>query len=474
MANESAQTTMEMWTPSSWETKPDPYRIVYRDGQATEAILDKLVKLPGLVTKAEVSDLKIALREVALGKAFIWQGGDCAELFDYCEDGLIQARIRLLLQLGMIFSQMTQVPTLLLGRMAGQYGKPRNGLTETIEGVEVPKFYGDNINSYDVRKREPDPERMLLAYFHSSSTLNHVRSTLTSEGANCYRALDWELGPITDKRIESTYKNVVADINDGLMSARSQPRNIPFIFTSHEGLFLRYEQALTKPWSPKNMPQSSTTPRNYKPARTRWFNSSAHFIWIGDKTRQLGGAHVEYFRGLENPIGIKVGPSIATEELVQLLHIVNPEKEVGKVTLITRLGEGRVGDILGNLIKAVQGSGHTVIWQCDPMHGNTRITSAGIRTRSFSSIVNELLTTMGIHKEHNSYLGGVHIEMTPDDVVECVGGNEGWTDGQLGTRYCTKCDPRLNKKQSLEIAFLVANHYHTCMDDTTSFSKARL
>jgi 3-deoxy-7-phosphoheptulonate synthase len=253
---------------------------------------------------------------------------------------------------------------------------------------------------------------------------------------------------------------------------------IPFIFTSHEGLFLHHEQALTKPWKPLTTPEVLPSPHKSarKEARdTRWYNGSAHFVWIGDKTGQLEGAHVEYFRGLENPIGIKVGPSMEANELIQLLDIVDPHKEVGKVTLITRLGVDRVARTLGCLIKAVQGSGHVVIWQYDPMHGNTRISSTGIRTRSFSSIVHELTSTMNIHKQHDSRLGGVHLEMTADSVIECVGGSDGTTDGDLGGQdYTTKCDPRLNKRQALELAFLVADHYRDLTSGVKPYPRLKL
>lgn len=343
---------------------------------------------------------------------------------------------------------MMKVPTVLIARIAGQYGKPRNGMSEVVDGVEVPKFHGDNINGYEVRDREPDPQRMLSAYLYASSTMNSIRNLLSFEGGIGHSGFDWGRLVLDNKEMNEVYVNTVAK----LLAENSDPiGTTPFVFTSHEGLFLHYEEALTKPWRLENTRDPNEP--------TKWFNSSAHFVWIGDKTRQLDGAHVEYFRGLENPIGIKIGPSIKIDEIFPLLEILNPEKEIGKVTLITRLGEDKVPEILGELIETVKGSGHTVVWQCDPLHGNTRNTSDGIRTRSFESILNEVIMTMDIHQEHGSHLGGIHLEMTPDDVVECVGGSEGWTDSQLGGKYLTRCDPRLNGMQALELGFRVALHY---------------
>jgi 3-deoxy-7-phosphoheptulonate synthase len=453
------------WSPSSWSAKPNPYRITYQDEQLAKKILGKLEKLPSLVSRVEIVRLKQALAEVALGNAFVWQGGDCAELFDYCEESAIEARIKLLLQMSMIFTHITHKPVVRIGRMAGQYGKPRNGLTEIHNGIEIPKFHGDNINSYDVRKREPDPTRMLLAYFHSSSTLNYIRLRLDS-GLDEYSGLDWELDHFANGSDMSRYRDTVTSIAASTSNRETGTGHHAHmlatqhgLYTGHEGLFLHQEQAMTRqlgnPMSPSKL--HTLAEQSYEEdISNKWYNMSAHFIWIGDKTRQLDGAHVEYFRGLENPIGIKVGPSMKTEELIQLLDLVDPMKEIGRVTLITRYGMGHVSSLLGSHIDAVKASGHVVVWQCDPMHGNTRIASNGMRTRSFSHITSELLSSMRIHREHGSHLGGVHLELTADAVVECVGGSEAWTDEDLGDNYTTKCDPRLNKRQALELAFMVA------------------
>jgi len=456
------------WSPSSWVAKPNPYQIIYQDEQLTKEMLEKLGKVPSLVSRMEIVKLKQALAEVASGKAFVWQGGDCAELFDYCNEPAIEARVKLLLQMSIIFTHITHKSVVRIGRMAGQYGKPRNGLTELYNGVKIPKFHGDNINSYDVRKREPDPTRMLMAYFHASSTLNYIRLRLYS-GLDDYSGLDWELGHFAEHSVMSRYRDTVTSIAASVANCKAGTINYAHklatqygLYTSHEGLFLHQEQAMTRQWEAPTSSSKLHTPAEQSCEEVideKWYNMSAHFLWIGDKTRQLDGAHVEYFRGLENPIGIKVGPSMKTEELIQLLDIVDPMKEIGKVTLITRYGMDHVSSLLGCHIDAVKASGHVVVWQCDPMHGNTRTASNGMRTRSFSHIASELLLSMRIHMEHGSHLGGVHLELTADAVVECVGGSEAWTDEDLGANYTTKCDPRLNRKQSLELAFMVAEFY---------------
>ncbi|KAF2262035.1 3-deoxy-7-phosphoheptulonate synthase [Lojkania enalia] len=444
----------EMWSPSSWQSKPNPYPITYEDQALAHEVLDKISRLPALVTEAEVSILKSALREVALGKAIIWQGGDCAELFEYCNEETVLGRIKMLSQMGQQFTQQTNIPSLLIGRIAGQYGKPRNSLTEILNGVEVPKFYGDNINDSNPLKREPNPLRLTEAYFYSSATLNRIRAALSAQPPPSIQGTGFGQDRVQDE--------------DGLSPSslwcqfvQSPPgiSSTPPIFTSHEALYLQYEQAMTRPWGPEvngtmHSRRGEKVASSSKPGR--WYNSSAHFVWIGDKTRQLDGAHVEYFRALENPIGVKLGPSVKSNELIRLLDILDPQKETGKVTLITRLGSDRVYDILGNLIDSVQRSGHCVVWQCDPMHGNTRTSESGIRTRDMLRIFNEIRTSLEIHRQHGSWLGGIHLEMTPDDVVECTGGIEGWVDADLGPAYKTKCDPRLNESQSMEIVHAVA------------------
>ena len=465
------------WTPSSWTTKPIKQDVVYDDRDAVKKALAKLERLPPLVTPSEIVKLRTSLRDVALGKAFLLQGGDCAELFDYCEENTIESKIKLLLQMSLVLIWGANKPVVRIARMAGQFAKPRSSPTEMYDGREIPSFRGDILNGYDVDERTPDPQRLVDAYMHSAATLNFIRASLDSGIADLHRPLDWELGHVKEEQIKAQYTRIVDSITESLrfmhtVGADSTASGLETVdlYTSHEGLLLEYEQSLTRrlrhPHQP--LPESlafKSQPNGHfegpKPVSDGkgWYNTSAHFLWIGDRTRQIDGAHVEYFRGLENPIGIKVGPTMISSELVSLLDTVNPSKFIGKVTLITRYGEHRIASLLPGHIDAVRKSGHVVVWQCDPMHGNTKSTPSGVKTRQFSSILNEVSSALRIHREQDSFLGGVHLELTGEAVTECVGGSEGLTEGDLGVNYTTYCDPRLNEKQALELAFLVAGHY---------------
>ena len=372
-------------------------------------------------------------------------------------------------------------PVVRIARMAGQYAKPRSSPMETIDGKQIPSFRGDILNGYHPEHRAIDPDRLVQAYFHSAATLNFVRAQLSSGIADLHNPLDWGLGHVRDPELQIKYTNIVESITESLRFMRTigadtsgQLQTVD-LYTSHEGLLLAYEEALTRKLKhPSNRnvePKMKTAPapkvspltggalrnKNIQEVETEgYYNTSAHFIWVGDRTRQPDHAHIEYFRGIENPIGIKVGPTTTAEDLTQLLDIVNPRKEVGKATLITRYGEGKVEDLLPQHIAAVRQTSHVVVWQCDPMHGNTRSTSSGVKTRSFASIFSELSSALRIHKECDSFLGGVHLELTGDAVTECTGGSQELQDEDLGSRYETFCDPRLNEKQALELAFLVA------------------
>lgn len=469
------------WTPSSWTTKPIKQDVVYTDRVAVRKALAKLECLPPIVTPTEIVKLRKSLQDVALGKAFLLQGGDCAELFDYCEADTIDSKIKLLLQMSLVLIYGAYKPVVRIARMAGQYAKPRSSPTEIYEGKEIPSFRGDILNGYDVEERTPDPARLVSAYFHSASTLNYIRASLASGIADLHSPLDWELGHVKDEKIKAQYTRIVDNITDSLRFMKIVGADSPAsgletvdIYTSHEGLLLEYEQSLTRrlrhpPSHPSYQP--SQLPRSLPPnGGTKqlsevsgdgkgWYNTSAHFLWIGDRTRQLDGAHVEYFRGIENPIGIKIGPTMLASDLVSLLDIVNPSKCIGKVVLITRYGEHKIDSLLASHIRAVRESGHVVVWQCDPMHGNTKPTPSGVKTRQFGSILSEVSSALRIHREEGSFLGGVHLELTGEAVTECVGGSEGLTEGDLGLNYTTYCDPRLNEKQALELAFLVAGHY---------------
>ncbi|KAI4200419.1 MAG: hypothetical protein LQ350_003957 [Teloschistes chrysophthalmus] len=463
------------WTPSSWTTKPIKQDVVYDDRKAVAKALAKLERSPPIVTPTEICKLKKSLEDVALGKAFLLQGGDCAELFDYCEASMIESKIKLLLQMSLVLSYGGNKPVVRIARMAGQFAKPRSSPTEQHNGKTIHAFRGDNINGYDPDERTPDPSRLVSAYFHSAATSNYIRASLASGIADLHSPLDWGLGHVKDTAIKAKYERIIDSITGSLRFMRtvgadraSSGLETVDLYTSHEGLLLEYEQSLTRrlktPATQRtgqvatktaDLPERESTSSD---DGKEWYNTSAHFIWIGDRTRALDGAHIEYFRGIANPIGVKVGPSMAPDELVRLLNILNPHLETGKITLITRYGEHKIASLLPAHIRAVQRSPHhgTVIWQCDPMHGNTFSTAQGIKTRNFSSILSELSSALSIHRENDSFLGGVHLELTGEAVTECVGGSEGLKDVDLSTNYTSYCDPRLNEKQALELAFLVA------------------
>ena len=447
--------------------------VIYKDQAAVGNAVSKLRKLPPIVTPSETIRLRKQLRDVALGKAFLLQGGDCAELFDYCAQDAIESKIKLLLQMSLVLIYGAYKPVVRIARMAGQYAKPRSSPTEVYEGKEIPSFRGDILNGYQPDERDLDPARLLSAYFHSAATSNYIRAAIDSGVADLHSPLDWGLGHVRDERIKAQYQTIVHNITDSLrflrtVGAEASSRELETIdlYTSHEGLLLEYEEALTRLLKhPAARAELYALPAIGVPssqhAKEGWYNTSAHFLWIGDRTRQPDGAHVEYFRGLENPIGIKVGPSMTSAELIALLDIVDPHRQPGKVTLITRYGEGRVRQLLGPHIEAVRAAGHVPVWQCDPMHGNTinaNVQGAAVKTRRFSAILGELAAALEIHAQYGSYLGGVHLELTGEAVTECVGGSEGLTDEDLSLNYTTYCDPRLNEKQALELAFLVASH----------------
>ncbi len=456
--------------------------------------------LPPLVTPQEIVKLKNSLRDVALGNAFLLQGGDCAELFDYCEQNMIEAKVKLLLQMSLVLIYGAKKKVVRVARMAGQFAKPRSSPMETVDGVTMPSFRGDILNSYepDLEARTPNPSRLVDAYFHSAATLNYLRAAISSGLADLHSPLDWGLGHVLDPMLRDRYQRITQSITDTLDMMRTigldtgGALETVDLFTSHEGLLLEYEQPLTRRFKhPPNTipgllerPKSPERNRNVNngipahqrktslptrlprppPPNTGYYNTSAHFLWIGDRTRQLTYAHVEFFRGLSNPIGVKVGPSMPSTDLPPLLDILNPSREIGKVTLITRYGADKIADHLPAHIAAVRESGHVVVWQCDPMHGNGKSVPSPdggsvIKTRRFSDILSELQQALQIHRAMDSYLGGMHLELTGEAVTECLGGAAGLTEQDLSLNYTTFCDPRLNEKQALELAFLVAGFY---------------
>ncbi|KAF7714436.1 Phospho-2-dehydro-3-deoxyheptonate aldolase [Penicillium ucsense] len=454
---------MANWSPSSWTTKPIKQDVVYEDVQGVKDALSQLQRLPPLVTAREINNLKSNLKKVALGEAFVLQGGDCAELFDYCNQEMIEAKLKLLLQMSLILIWGANKPVIRIARIAGQFAKPRSSPTETVNGVEMPSFRGDNINGFEAtpESRKPDPARLVSAYFHSAATLNYMRASLSSGLADLHSPMDWGLGHVIEPSIKDQYSRIVNSVQDALRFMRTvgidKDRGVETadIYTSHEGLSLEYESTMTQMLKQPVQSGHGTVTQS-DPA---WYATSGHFLWIGDRTRQLDGAHVEFFRGISNPVGIKIGPTMAADELVRLLDVVNPNKEIGKVTLISRYGASKIAQYLPGHIAAVQASGHIPVWQCDPMHGNGKATPSGVKTRHFTDILSELKQALEIHRQAGSFLGGMHLELTGEAVTECVGGAAGLTEDGLGERYTTFCDPRLNEKQALELAFLVAGFY---------------
>ncbi|EJC97863.1 DAHP synthetase [Fomitiporia mediterranea MF3/22] len=488
--SESQSSVRDEWTPSSWRSKPFAQGVKYPDEERLQRVLGQVAKLPPLVSPSEIERLRFQLAAVQRNEAFLLHAGDCAESFDACTHENISAKLGLILTFSLILIWGARVPVVRIGRIAGQYAKPRSSDTEIVDGKEVLSFRGDNINSLDPSTRTPDPDRLLSAYFHSTATLNCVRSLLQSGFASLqeHHPRDWSLAHVRSPTLRKEFERIAEGLADALdfsstIGATSGREALSFeqgggrgvlgevdFYTSHEGLMLGYEEALTRTLP---VPPSLRSSIKDDPVKTNgsdgipraFYNTSAHFVWIGDRTRQLDGAHVEYFRGIRNPIGIKVGPSMCGDELVRLLDIVNPERESGRVTLITRYGAGKVTEYLAGHIAVVQKSGHPVAWVCDPMHGNTHTSSTGLKTRHFGAIVDELTACLRIHAECNSALNGVSLEFTGEfneagfSVTECLGGSMELTEEELGLRYQSFCDPRLNFEQSLDLAFLITNHF---------------
>jgi len=442
---------MSDWTPRSWRAYPAEQQPVYPDPARLEAVLERLAEVPPLVAPGAVERLQQLLADAAQGRRFLLQGGDCAERFADCDARAIANKLKILLQMSVVLTYGLRQPIVRVGRLAGQYAKPRSAGVETVDGVQLPVYRGDLVNGFAAtpEARAADPERMLQAYFHAAATLNYVRALIEGGFADLHHPEHWNLGFIRESERHREYSEIVARILDAISfmeacgSALETALGRIDFFTSHEALVLSFEEALTR--------REETS--------GRYFNVGAHMLWLGDRTRSLDGAHVEYLRGIANPIGVKVGPTCAPEELVRLVRRLNPENVSGRVTLITRLGAERAGALLPPLVRAVQEAGggpSAVLWSCDPMHGNTIRTVGGVKTRDFDHILGELRETFAGHKALGSRLGGVHFELTGEDVTECLGGARRLGEADLQTNYVTTCDPRLNEEQSLEIAFLIA------------------
>jgi 3-deoxy-7-phosphoheptulonate synthase len=438
------------WTPESWRSKPIRQVPAYADAERLAAVEKQLASFPPLVFAGEARELKTQLAEVAAGRAFLLQGGDCAESFAEHGADHIRDFFRVFLQMAVILTHGANKPVVKVGRIAGQFAKPRSADTETIDGVTLPSYRGDIINdiAFTPEARTPDPDRLLLAYRQSAATLNLLRAFATGGYANLARIHEWTMGFMKDSSAYSRFEEVATKIVDAIAFMRAlglTPENTPALretrfYTSHEALLLGYEESLTRRDSITN----------------DWYATSGHMLWIGDRTRQPDGAHAEYFSGIKNPIGLKCGPSLATDDLLRLLDRLNPTDEPGRITLIGRFGADKVLDHLPPLIEAVQQAGRTVVWVSDPMHGNTVKASNGYKTRAFDRVLAEVKNFFEVHRQMGTYAGGVHIEMTGDDVTECVGGLSAVTEEGLKDRYHTYCDPRLNASQALEMAFLVA------------------
>ena len=440
----------QRWTPSSWRDKPIQQVPAYPDQQALTAVETQIAGFPPLVFAGEARKLKRALARVATGDAFLIQGGDCAESFGEHSADNIRDFFRLFLQMAVVLTFAGSSPVVKVGRIAGQFAKPRSSNVEKQGGIELPSYRGDIINGIDFTEasRIPDPARQLDAYRQSAATLNLLRAFATGGYANLENAHRWMLGFVKDSPLSHRYEELAGRITETLDFMRAiglDPEAHPELratdfYTSHEALLLGYEQALTR--------VDSTT--------GDWYATSGHMVWIGDRTRQIDHAHVEYCRGIRNPIGLKCGPSTTTDGLLKLIDVLNPDNEAGRLTLIARFGADKAQQHLPALVKAVQREGRSVVWSCDPMHGNTLSSPSGYTTRPFDQILSELRTFFEVHRAEGSHAGGIHLEMTGKNVTECTGGARAISDEDLHDRYHTYCDPRLNAEQALEAAFLIA------------------
>ncbi|MEP1384192.1 MAG: 3-deoxy-7-phosphoheptulonate synthase class II [Paraglaciecola sp.] len=446
---------MSQWQPDSWRSKPILQQPTYQNKQHLQDVEGKLKTYPPLVFAAETRDLFSQLGNVAEGKGFLLQGGDCAESFDEFNAPKIRDTFKVILQMAIVLTYAGRCPVTKVARMAGQYAKPRSGDFETISGVSLPSYRGDIINSFEFTEtaRQPDPERMIEAYHRGASTLNLLRAFSQGGLADLHEVNRWNMAFVENNPLKSRYQDLAKRIQDslefmnvmGINSANTPTLHETSLFTSHEALLLNYEQALTR---------VDTLTGN-------WYNCSAHMLWIGERTRQLDHAHLEFFKGIHNPIGVKVGPSMQEDELIQLIDALNPNNEAGRLTLITRMGADNLEANLPKLLRRVKQEGRKVVWSSDPMHGNTFKASSGYKTRNFDAILKEIQQFFAAHKAEGTHAGGIHLEMTGQHVTECTGGAYQIGDDDLAEAYKTQCDPRLNADQVLEMAFLVADHLRT-------------
>ena len=437
------------WSPESWRTKTANQQPIYSDQSALATAIKRLNQLPPLVTSWEIHSLREQLADAEKGNSFVLQGGDCSESIDDCSTDLIVRNLKVLMQMSFVLTYGTKKQVIRIGRIAGQYAKPRSSNEETRGDVTLPVYRGDIINrsGFTKSEREPDPLLLLRGYEHAALTLNFIRALSAGGFADLHHPENWEMEFAKDSPRGKQFHNMVESITNSLQFMEKvlgtgiiASRGVEF-FTSHEALHLIYEQAQTR----------------HVPRRTGWYNLSTHFPWIGNRTRDLSGAHIEYFRGISNPIGVKIDAAIEPDELVELTRILNPDNESGRVTLIHRMGASNIGKALPPLIDAIQANKRRVLWVADPMHGNTFATETGKKTRDFVQIVSELQSAFTIHSECGSRLGGVHLELTGENVTECVGGASQLTESDLHRAYKSTVDPRLNYDQAMEIAFSISD-----------------
>jgi len=441
---------MADWSPQSWRDRPAAQQPDWPDAAALDRALDELRAVPPLVFAGEARNLTATLGDAVEGRAFVLQAGDCAESFEAFSANTIRDKLKVILQMAVVLTYGSGVPTVKIGRIAGQFAKPRSSATESRDDVELPSFRGDMVNdfAFDADARRPDPSRLVRAYNQSASTLNLLRAFAKGGFADLSRVHAWNLEFLDASPEGRRYEALAAEIDRALrfmaacgidLDAELQLHQVDF-YTSHEALILGYEEALTR--------LDSLT--------DQWYDCSAHLLWIGERTHQLDGAHVEFHSGIENPIGVKLGPSATADEVLALCDRLNPERRPGRLTFVSRMGADRVGEVLPPLLAAVRESGHPVLWICDPMHGNTFQHDSGYKTRRFDDVMRELHGFFAACDDAGVWPGGVHVELTGEDVTECLGGSEAVLDGDLDQRYESDCDPRLNARQSLDLAFQTA------------------
>ncbi len=457
LKNTSSPAPRSTWHASSWRDHVAEQQPAFDDENELAEVIAELKQRPPLVTPWEVERLNLQLADATAGKRFLLQGGDCAERFDECRADIIANRLKVLLQMSLVLIYGLRMPVIRVGRFAGQYAKPRSSDLEGQNGEELPSYRGDMVNAPEFGRsaRRPAPRRMVTAYEHSAMTLNYIRALGEGGFADLHHPEYWDLGFVTSNPLRREYQEIVDSILEALRFMEAVSPNpigdvdrVSF-FTSHEALLLPYEEALTRE------------------SDGRFYNLSTHFPWVGKRTNDIDGAHIEYSRGIRNPIGLKVGQGLSASELLDLLEVLDPDYTPGRITLITRFGSSTIESALPGLISAVQKTGRGVLWSCDPMHGNTEVLDSGIKTRRFDNILAELELAFDIHERCGSILGGVHLELTGEDVTECVGGARGIEEEDLGRAYQSQVDPRLNAEQALELAFSIVRKCRSMRNSST-------